>query len=56
MKKETKIICGSVLAFLIILFGIVAIIIHQSPQIQRETHPTDITCLLYTSPSPRDCS
>ena len=43
MKKETKIICGSVLAFLIILFGIVAIIIHESPQIQRETHPTDIT-------------
>lgn len=43
MKKETKIICGSVLAFLIILFGIVAIIIHQSPQIQRETHPPDIT-------------
>lgn len=43
MKKETKIICGSVLAFLIVLFGIVAIIIHESPQIQRETHPTDIT-------------
>ena len=43
MKKETKIICGSVLALLIILFGIVAIIIHESPQIQRETHPTDIT-------------
>lgn len=43
MKKETKIISVSVLAFLIILFGIVAIVIHQSPQVERETHPADIT-------------
>lgn len=43
MKKETKIICASVLVFLIVLFGIVAVIIRQSPQVQRETHATDIT-------------
>lgn len=43
MKKEITIICTSVIAFLIILFGLVAIIIHQSPQVRRETHPTDIT-------------
>lgn len=46
MKKTTKVIIPTVLAFLIILFGIVVLIIANSPQKQvapRETHPSNIT-------------
>lgn len=45
MKKEARVITASVLVFLIILFGIVAVVIQQSPQVKmtRETHSANIT-------------
>lgn len=45
MKKETKIIIASVLAALLVIFGICAATIHQSPLsgMPRETHPSDIS-------------
>lgn len=46
MKITTKVIIPTVLAFLIILFGIVALVIGSSPQKRvapRETHPSNIT-------------
>lgn len=45
MQKENRAIVISVLAFLIVLFGMVALVIHESPQVKatRETHPKDIT-------------
>lgn len=45
MKKEERVIASSVLAFLVILFALVAVIIINSPQVKttRETHPKDIT-------------
>lgn len=45
MKNENKVITASVLAFLIVLFGIVAVVISSSPQVKstRETHSKNIT-------------
>lgn len=45
MKKETKVIIGSVFAFLVVVFGICALTIGHSPLsgLPRETHSKDIT-------------